>query len=87
MLRPYVIIFSQFSAHPLQNRQYAVCNTLIIHRLFFRTIMWASIYLLANALLYQSIRSILFEACSASIARESHRINWNPESDNGQKGE
>ncbi len=28
-----------------------------------------------------------FEACSASIAMESHQTNWNPESDNGEKGE
>ncbi len=29
----------------------------------------------------------LFEACSASIAAESHRTNWNLESDNERKGE
>ncbi len=30
---------------------------------------------------------LLFEACSASIAVESHRTNWNPESDKGREGE
>ncbi len=28
-----------------------------------------------------------FEVCSASIAAESHRTNWNQESDNGRKAE
>ncbi len=34
-----------------------------------------------------STKKILFEVCSASIVAESHRSNWNLESDNGQKGE
>ncbi len=52
------VTFSQFSAHPLQDRQYAICHNFIIHRLFLPTTMWASIYPHANTLLYQSIRSI-----------------------------
>ncbi len=50
-----IITFSQFIAHPLQNRQYAICHTFIICRLFFPTTIWASIYPPTNALLYQSI--------------------------------
>ncbi len=34
-----LIIFSQFSAYPLQDRQYAICHTFIIHRLFLHTAM------------------------------------------------
>ncbi len=36
---------------------------------------------------YKCNTSRKFEACSASIAMESYRTNWNPESDNGGKGE
>ncbi len=53
-----IVIFSQYSAYPFQDKQYAICNTFIIHCLFFSTAMWASIYPPADALLHQSIRSI-----------------------------
>ncbi len=70
-----IIIFSQFSAHPLQDRQYAICNTLIICCLFLPTAMWASIYPPANALLYQSI-------CSTVNSRLSEMIEMAAGSDN-----
>ncbi len=53
-----IVIFSQYSAYPLQDREYAICNTFIIRRLFLPIAMWASIYPPADALLYQSIHSI-----------------------------
>ncbi len=52
-----IIIFSQFSAHPLQDRQYAICHTFIIHPLFLLSSIWASTYPSTDALLYQSICS------------------------------
>ncbi len=58
-LHPWIIItFSQFSAQPSQDRQYAICHTFIICHLFLSIAMWASIYPPADALLYQSIHSI-----------------------------
>ncbi len=52
-LHPKIIItFSQFSAHPLQDRQYAICYSFIIRCLFLPTTIWASIYPPADALLY-----------------------------------
>ncbi len=65
---------SQFSALLLQDRQYAICHTLIIRRLFLPTAMWASMYSPADALLYQSIRSynyglnpVISNNCSQSV--------------------
>ncbi len=44
------LLFSQFSARPLQDKQCAICHTFIIRRLFLPTAMWASIYPPADAL-------------------------------------
>ncbi len=44
-LHPEVIItLNLFSAHPLQDRQYAIYHTFIVHRLFLPTAVWALIY-------------------------------------------
>ncbi len=61
-LHPEIIfIFSQYSVYLLQDRQYAICNTFNICRLFLFTAMWASIYPPTDALLYQSMLWVGYE--------------------------
>ncbi len=87
-----MITFSQFSAHPLQDRQYAICHTFIIRRLFLlpcglqftrpRIHCYISPYAVYNVYGFgihlHAINLTLF----TQNAAEHEELNWSPCSSN-----